>query len=95
MSERDQADNIPTHPIQVHRRPHERSRAPVVVTMRAYEVYCALHGPQPRMVEGDCRGGFGAGELIAYLYAHTFPKAEWSARFDEALRGLNIVGPTS
>lgn len=43
------------------------------------------------MVTGECRGGFGAGELIAFLYAHTFPKNEWSKRVDEALRGLKIV----
>jgi hypothetical protein len=40
------------------------------------------------MVQGDCRGGFGSGELIALLYAHTFPQNEWRERVDEALRGM-------
>ena len=60
---------------------------PQVVTLRAYEVYKHVHGEQRAMIEGHCRGGFGLGELIAYLYAYGFPKNEWSARVDEALRG--------
>lgn len=85
------SDEPETHPVQRSRRlDRERGRAPVVVTMRAYEVYCELYSPQPAMVEGNCRGGFGTGELVAFLYARSFPKAEWSARFDEALRGLNV-----
>lgn len=81
--------DIPTHPVQTANRklPRDQGRAPQTVTMRAYEVYCHLHGPQEAMVTGNCRGGFGTGELIAFLYAHTFPKAEWSARADEAFRG--------
>lgn len=84
-------DEIATHPVQVHRSGRrDGGRARTEVTMRAYEVYCHVHGPQPAMVTGDCRGGFGAGELIAFLYARSFPKAEWSARVDEALRGMMI-----
>ena len=30
----------------------------------------------------------GTGELIAFLYAYPFPKTEWSARIDEAFRGM-------
>ncbi|MNU04783.1 hypothetical protein D3C72_2493450 [compost metagenome] len=56
--------------------------------MRAYEVYTHVYGAQEAMVTGGCRGGFGTGELIAFLYAHTFPKNEWSARVDEAFRGM-------
>lgn len=37
---------------------------------------------------GDCRGGFGKGELIAFLYARSFPENEWNLRVDEALRGM-------
>jgi hypothetical protein len=78
------------HPVQSRPRNMQPATAPVCVTMRAYEVYCELHGPQEAMVTGGCRGGFGAGELIAYLYAHTFPRHDWRQRFDEALRGLNV-----
>lgn len=78
---------IPVHPVQTvdHSR---KGRCPQVVTMRAYEVYCAVYGPQEAIVTGDCRGGFGTGELIAFLYAHSFSKEEWRVRVDEALRGL-------
>lgn len=43
--------------------------------------------PQEAMVTGGCRGGFSTGELIAFLYARSFPKAEWSARVREAFNG--------
>lgn len=81
---------ISMHPIQVstNTRYAHRGQAPQVVTMRAYEVYKALHGEQEGLVTGECRGGFGAGELIAYLYAYGFPRKEWRERLDEALRGL-------
>ena len=80
---------IETHPVQTTKwnRPGA-TRAPKVVTMAAYEVYCHISGAQEAMVTGGCRGGFGAGELIAFLYARSFPKAEWSARVDEAFRGM-------
>lgn len=77
-----------THPVQLHPHPHERAAAPTCVTLRAYEVYCELYGPQVAMVTGDCRGGFSAGELISFLYAHSFPRAEWKRRVDEALDGM-------
>lgn len=80
---------IETHPVQAHGGGYGRldARCPKVVTMAAYEVYCHLCGSQPALVTGGCRGGFGTGELIAFLYARSFPKAEWRTRFDEALRG--------
>lgn len=62
---------------------------PSAVTLRAYEVYCHLYGEQPAMVDlagRGCRGGFGVGELLAFLYARSFPKEEWRARFDEGLQ---------
>lgn len=34
-----------------------------------------------------CRGGFGHGELIAYLFARSFPKDEWRQRVDMAFAG--------
>jgi len=82
-----EAADVPVHPVQgkVYR---DQSYAPQVVTMRAYEVYCHIYRPQPALVTGGCRGGFGTGELIAFLYAHSFPKDEWDARFHEALRGM-------
>jgi hypothetical protein len=59
--------------------------------MRVYEVYCALYSKQEAMVTGNCRGGFGAGELIAFLYAHSFPREEWRARVWEALEGMKHI----
>ena len=68
------------------------SRRPWTVTelvyMRAYEVYCAIYGEQKALVEGGCRGGFGAGELAAFLYARSFPREEWRARAEEAFEGM-------
>lgn len=80
---------VATHPVQTGYRGLSGT-APQTVTLRAYEVYCALHGPQEALVTGHCRGGFGANELIAYLYARSFPRVEWRARVDEALRGMRL-----
>lgn len=79
---------IETHPAQVQGRQGPRARLPKIVTMRAYEVYCHVFAPQEALVTGDCRGGMFAGELIAYLYARSFPQNEWRARVDEAFRGM-------
>jgi hypothetical protein len=77
------------HPIQTHDvKQRGAGFMPSTVTLRAYEVYCHVFGPQPAMVDlagRDCRGGFGVGELVAFLYARSFPKEEWSKRVDEAL----------
>ena len=78
------------HPVQANTRARSPATAPVCVTMRAYEVYCAIYGPQPELVEGTCRGGFSSGELIAFLFAHSFPKGEWKERWLQAIRGLNV-----
>lgn len=80
-------EKIETHPVQTPQGRREQGRAPKVVTMAAYEVYCHVHGPQEALVTGWCRGGFSTGELIAFLYARSFPKSEWRARVDEAFRG--------
>lgn len=82
---------IATHPVQTNlrQRPGD-ARMPVCVTMKAYEVYARAYGPQPAMIEGGCRGGFGVGELIAFLYASSFPKAEWYDRINEALNGMKL-----
>lgn len=78
------------HPIQTHDVTRRGTAVmPSEVTLRAYEVYCELFGPQPAMVDLEgrgCRGGFGVGELTAFLYARSFPKNEWRHRVDEALR---------
>ena len=78
------------HPIQTHEVTRRGAGVmPSEVTLRAYEVYCALYGEQPALVDlagRGCREGFGVGELVAFLYARSFPKQEWRHRFDEALR---------
>lgn len=79
-----------THPVQANTRNRKPGTAPVCVTMRAYEAYCHIWGKQQALVSGHCRGGFGVGELVALLYARSFPRDEWRTRFDEALRGLNV-----
>lgn len=79
---------IERHPIQLNRHYNRQARVPKVVTMRAYEVYKHLYGEQEALITGECRGGFGAGELTAFLYARSFPKDEWRARVYEAFRGM-------
>lgn len=82
------ADEVPVHPVQTHQHQRGDGRCPQAVTMAAYEVYCHVYGEQKALVTDGCRGGFGAGELIAFLYAKSFPKAEWRARVDEAFHGM-------
>jgi hypothetical protein len=83
---------IETHPVQSQvKRDHEGARCPTAVTMRAYEVYCELCGPQDALITGWCRGGFGMSELIAFLYARSFPKEEWRRRVDEAFKGMKNI----
>ena len=93
MADNPDTTEIPVHPVQTHRRAsvYEQSVCPQTVTMRAYEVYSHVYSPQEAMVTGHCRGGFGAGELIAFLYARSFPKNEWEHRVSEALRGMKNV----
>jgi hypothetical protein len=78
-----------THPIQTECC-NRGGAAPQAVTLRAYEVYKHVYGAQEAMITGGCRGGFGIGELIAFLYAHSFPREEWRARVDEALEGTRL-----
>lgn len=73
------------HPVQIGDL-RNRPWLPKEVTLRAYEVYRSVFSDQLAMVTGSCRGGFGAGELIAFLYARSFPKEEWTMRVEEALR---------
>lgn len=80
---------VPSFPVQTRQPIHQSARCTQTVVMRAYEVYCHVFRPQEALITGSCRGGFGAGQLIAFLYARSFPKEEWLARFDEALKGMS------
>ena len=79
------------HPVQTYRGRNGGGRVRKEVSLRAYEVYCHVFQPQEALVTGNCRGGFGASELIALLYARSFPKEEWRQRFDEALTGMENI----
>lgn len=83
-------ENVETHPVQLPYRRPEKVCCPKTVTMAAYEVYCHVYAPQEAMVTGGCRGGFGAGELVAFLYARSFPKEQWKRRVDEAFHGMSM-----
>ncbi len=71
---------------------HGRGQGAVckAIYMRAYEVYCHVYGEQKALIEGGCRGGFGKGELVAFLYASGFPREEWKMRVNEAFDNLKI-----
>ena len=60
---------------------------PWEIHMAAYEVYSEVFGEQEALIEGSCRGGFGVGELIAFLYARSFPREEWRKLVTDAVRG--------
>jgi hypothetical protein len=82
-------DGIEVHPVQRNTKPIRfGSYCPAVVTLRAYEVYCKINSPQPALITDGCRGGFGVGELLALLYARSYPENEWYDRVIEALRGM-------
>ena len=81
-------EEVEIHPVQARYQSRAQGYAPKTVTMRAYEVYCHVYSEQEALITGGCRGGFSTGELIAFLYAHSFPKQEWRARVDEAVRGM-------
>jgi hypothetical protein len=77
-------------PIQKSLLAREQSVVRASVYMAAYEVYAEVYGPQQAMVEGGCRGGFSVGELVAFLYARSFPRKEWRQRLDEAFEGMKL-----
>lgn len=85
------SDPIKTHPVQVNRHGRLTGRAPVAVTLAAYEVYKHVYSEQKALITGDCRGGFGANELVAFLYAKAFPQSEWRMRVDEAFAGMEGI----
>jgi len=70
--------------------PRDQAVVPEDVYMAAYEVYCHVYGPQEAMITGWCRGGFGIGELVAFLYAKSFPKELWRHKVDEAFEGMKV-----
>lgn len=87
------SDKVETFPMQIDRYAKSRSaQCPKAVYLRAYEVYCVVYGEQPALVDRErgCRGGFGVGEIVAFLYAYPFPRKEWRQRVDEALTGLVV-----
>ena len=85
-------DAIKTYPVQQkYPPPAFVGRCPACAVEAAYEVYCEVFGKQPAMMIGDCRGGFGIGELIAFLYARSFPKKEWRERVDDAFKGMKNI----
>lgn len=79
--------NIVLHPVQ---KPASNKQSLInsSVTLRAYEVYSHIFSPQEAIINGGCRGGFGCGELMALLYARSFPKEEWRMRYNEACKGM-------
>lgn len=78
-----------THPVQTNG--YRKGRISTKVSLRAYEVYTYIYGAQAALITGDCRGGFSVGELIAFLYAYSFPKQEWHKRVDEALENMELM----
>lgn len=76
-------------PVQTRQPIHDGAKVNEAVYMAAYEVYCALYGPQPALIEDGCRGGFSAGEIIAFLYARSFHGKEWRARVEEAFEDMH------
>lgn len=85
-------ETVPVHPVQLPSlRYGERGGVlSTKVTLRAYEVYQEVHGEQKALITEGCRGGFSVGELIAFLYARSFPKNEWRERCDEAFRNMRL-----
>jgi hypothetical protein len=79
-------------PVQIQRGYSSKpARIRESVYMAAYEVYSHVYAPQEEMIDLEgrgCRGGFSSGELVAFLYARSFPRQEWSARVDEAWKGM-------
>jgi hypothetical protein len=80
---------IPVHPVQMMR-PREGTYVRTEITLRAYEVYKVVYGEQKALITDGCRGGFSVGELIAFLYAHSFPQTEWRQRTDEAFKNMRL-----
>jgi len=76
-------------PAQIGR--HGTGKIPWAMHMAAYEVYSEVFEPQLALVQGGCRGGFGEVELMAFLYARSFPRQEWRQRSDEVFKNVEIT----
>lgn len=50
---------------------------PWSVAEAAYEVYAHINGSGQSLERLCERGGFGVGELTAYLFARPFPRDQW------------------
>ncbi len=81
--------SIDVHPVQTV--DHKGGKLRTEVVLKAYEVYRHLYGEQKALIIGNCRGRFSTGELVAFLYARSFPKTEWRIRADEAVRGMKHI----
>jgi hypothetical protein len=57
------------------------SGIPWSLHLEAYAEYCKRYSPQPRLIQGNCRGGFDAGELDIFIPG-------WRERVSPASRGL-------
>jgi hypothetical protein len=90
MSDPERGRSLHLSPMQIERRTEGRGWISPSVTKRAYEVYSHLYGGEQTHQRLHERGGFGAGELIAFLYARSFPKDEWRVRSDEAFHGMKL-----
>lgn len=66
---------------------NELAYVPEVLALRAEEVYRYLFN---RGVIYD-RGGLGINEIIAFLYARSFPQNEWKERVKEAFDGMEGI----
>lgn len=84
------SDQPAVMPVQAKAKDGKPATLRAEVVLRAYEVYCHVYGKQEAMVTGWCRGGFSSGEIVAMLYARSFPKEEWSRRMDEAYESMNL-----
>lgn len=81
------------HPVQTMQRSYggEGLKIATAVTLRAYEVYCECYGEQDALMDMEgrgCRGGFGMGELVAFLYARSFPREEWKVRVEAVFKSM-------
>ena len=74
------------YPVQTVNMERHSWSMPAGVIEKAYEVYCHLYGRQDALMdlERGCRGGFHVNEVVAFLYAATFPKELWREKADEA-----------
>ena len=77
------------HPVQTV--DHKGGKLRAEVALAAYEVYSYVFATQEELITGNCRGRFSTGELIAFLYARSFPKDEWRKRVDEAFIGMKYI----